>query len=203
MGEETIGDRLRRLRVEAGLSQRELAKRSDIAREYINQLEAGKTKSITLRTAAALAKGLGKPASVFFGESPGLAMTPRTSLADLELSIKAYIPVYAEVSTGPGTIVDYVACTVAKPAPETLRAYRTKGLCLAPEVIEGDVLIVDTALSPTNGDLCVVLIMDQASVKRYREDGNGKKWLENNNGTYQPEEVVLHGIVVGLYRGRR
>jgi len=66
MTEERIGDRLRRLRLEAGLSQRELAKRSGVAREHINQIEANKTKSMTLRTAEALAKGLGVPPARFF-----------------------------------------------------------------------------------------------------------------------------------------
>jgi len=66
MVEERIGDRLRRLRLEAGLSQRELAKRSGVDREHINQIEANKTKSMTLRTAERLAKGLGVPPARFF-----------------------------------------------------------------------------------------------------------------------------------------
>ena len=65
---ERIGDRLKRLREAAGLSQRELAKRSGVARPHINQIEANKTKSITLRTAEALARGMGiSPASFFNG----------------------------------------------------------------------------------------------------------------------------------------
>jgi len=67
MTEETIGKRLKRLRLAAGLSQRELARRSGVDREYICQIEAGKTKSMTLRLAERLAKGLGKPPGVFFG----------------------------------------------------------------------------------------------------------------------------------------
>lgn len=73
MAEEKIGDRLRRLRTEVNLSQRELAKRSGVDREYINQIEANKTKSMTLRMASALAKGLGVSPSRFFdgGHSEG------------------------------------------------------------------------------------------------------------------------------------
>ena len=66
MAEEKIGDRLRRLRTGAGLSQRELAKRSGVAREYINQVEAYKTKGMTLRIAGALANGMGISACSFF-----------------------------------------------------------------------------------------------------------------------------------------
>ncbi len=199
MEDEDIGTRLKRLRLEVGLSKRELARRAGVDRVYITQIEGRKVKSITLRMARALAKGLGRPPEVFFGSSP----SPSRALSDLEQSIKAYIPVYSKVSAGSGTVVDYVACTRAKAAPETLRAYRVKGLCLSSEISEGDTLVVDTALSPIDGDLVVVLIDDQASVKRYKEDAEGKKWLENNSGVYQLEDVVLHGVVVGFYRSRR
>jgi len=58
MTEERIGDKLRKLREEVGLSQRELARRSQVAREHINQIEAHKTKSMMLTTAERLAKGM-------------------------------------------------------------------------------------------------------------------------------------------------
>ena len=58
MVEERIGDRLKVLMKEAGLSQRELAKRSGVDREHINQIVNNKTKSMTLKTAARLAKGM-------------------------------------------------------------------------------------------------------------------------------------------------
>ena len=66
MVEEKIGDRLRRLRIEVGLSQRELAKRSGVDREYICQIEGNRTKSMTLRIAELLAKGLGISPGRFF-----------------------------------------------------------------------------------------------------------------------------------------
>jgi len=66
MGKEGIGDRLKRLRLAAELSQRQLAKISGVDREYICQIERGKTKTMTLRIAEALAKGLGKSPALFF-----------------------------------------------------------------------------------------------------------------------------------------
>jgi len=66
MEEEKIGDRLKRLREAAGLSQRQLAKASGVDREYICQIEHNKTKSITLRMAKNLARGLGRKPAIFF-----------------------------------------------------------------------------------------------------------------------------------------
>lgn len=68
MTEEKIGDKLRRLRTEVGLSQRELSRRSGVDREYICQIESNKTKSMTLKTAERLAKVMGILPCSFFGD---------------------------------------------------------------------------------------------------------------------------------------
>ena len=51
------------MRIERGLSQRKLASKCGLDRGYISQLEAGKTSTITLTTAAKLAEGMGLPPS--------------------------------------------------------------------------------------------------------------------------------------------
>ena len=68
MTEERIGDRLKRLMKETNLSQRELAKRSGVDREHINQIVNYKTKSMMLRTAERLAKGMGISPCRFFSD---------------------------------------------------------------------------------------------------------------------------------------
>jgi transcriptional regulator with XRE-family HTH domain len=60
----TFGQRLRRLREMAGLSQNELAKRAKVNRPLITMLESGKSPShkprdVTLETARKLARALG------------------------------------------------------------------------------------------------------------------------------------------------
>ncbi len=63
---ETVGELIKRIRHEKGISQKTLADRSGLGTSYISRLEASKgPQSITLVTARALAKGLGVPASVF------------------------------------------------------------------------------------------------------------------------------------------
>ena len=77
-----------------------------------------------------------------------------------------------------------------------------KGLCLEPELHEGDTLIVDTALSPQDGDLVIVIVDGLASVKRFKDTGTDK-WLENNHGRYKPEDVYQVGVVTEYNRKRR
>jgi SOS-response transcriptional repressor LexA len=211
MASESIGEILKRLRMSRGLSQRKLAMLSGISREYINQIESGRHTSASMRTAQALADTLGENATIFY-DGVSNPRSPSSALSDLEVSIKAYIPVYGEVSAGPGIEpIDYIACTRARPAPDNLRAFRVKGLCLEPDIKDGDTLIVDTDIQPRNGDLVIVLIEGQASVKKYREalpdrvseKGGPEKWLENNSGKYRPEDVRQIGVVVEFNRKRR
>lgn len=200
-----IGEKVKLLRQQKGLSPEKLAMTVGIAGSYIRRIEK-ENRSPTLETARKLAKGLGVSVAALVDESdlpPQPVASPETALSDLEVSIKAYVPVYGEVSAGEGVEpIDYVATTRARPAPDSLKAFRVKGLCLDPEIHEGDTVIVDNALSPQNDDLVIVIIDGQASIKRYRDDGR-KKWLENNNGHYQPEDVHQVGVVVEFNRKRR
>jgi transcriptional regulator with XRE-family HTH domain len=188
-----IGEKIRILREKRGLSPERLAQLSGVSPQYIRKLEDGEGKSITLTIAQKLAKGLGVSPQVFFdGQNVVKPKQPDELLADLEVSIKAYIPVYEEVCAGEGVIpIDWVAVTRSRPAPESLRAYRVRGLCLEPEIPDGSTIIVDTERVPEHGDLVVVIIDGQASIKRYKTH-----YLENNYGRFRPDEVHVHGVVV-------
>lgn len=198
---ETFGEKLKRLLAERGMSQRQLGKESGIDREYINQIIAGKVKNPSMKIAQKLAKGLKISPGIFFDS--GSSLNPESAMAVIEAALSAYIPVYAEVSAGGGMEpIDYVATTRARPAPDNLKAFRVRGLCLEPQIIEGDTLIVDTAISPQNNDLVVVIMDGEASVKHYRDTGEDR-WLENNEGKFKPEDVHQVGVVVEFNRKRR
>ena len=64
----TLGERLKRLRELAGLSQNELAKRARISRPIISALESDKQKSLTLDNARRLARALGVTLDMLAGE---------------------------------------------------------------------------------------------------------------------------------------
>ena len=195
---------MRQLRRERGLSQGKLAVLSGIDRAYITRVERGTgPRSPTLKTIKKLAKGLKVPVEIFLRDSEAQYPAPVDLLRDIEVSIKAYIPVYAEVSAGEGIEpIDYVACTRSKAASESLKAYRVKGLCLEPDIKDGDTVIVDTALEPQNGDLVICIINNEASVKRFRETDSGK-YLETNHNRIQPENVHIHGVVIEVNRKMR
>src|SRR5437588_1937370 len=84
---ESIGQRLKRLRLERGLSQRELAA-PGVSYAYISRIEAG-SRQPSVKALRRLATKLGVSADYL---ETGSDMDPRSSrelrLADLELSIR-------------------------------------------------------------------------------------------------------------------
>jgi transcriptional regulator with XRE-family HTH domain len=196
---EGLTTRLTAFRETKGLTKYRLAKLTGVSQTYIYRIEKGEIKHPRQDTIQKLAHGLGISVAELVGD-----VGPVDTWHLVEQSLKAYIPVYAEVGAGEGVEpIDYVAVTRVKAAPETLRAYRVDGLCLTPEIRHGDTIIVDIALGPTSGDLVVVIMEGKAAVKRYKQDTQGNKWLEDNDGRYQPEAVVLHGVVTEYVRKLR
>ena len=200
MQPQSIAVRLKAFREAKGLTKYRLAKNTGVSETYVYRIERGLIENPRRDTLQKFAQALGISLAELIGE-----VAPVDTWHLVEQSLKAYIPVYAEVSAGMEGVepIDYVACTRAKAAPETLRAYRISGLCLEPEIREGDTIIVDTALGPASGDMVVVIIEGRAAVKRYREDAQGCKWLEDNEGRYQPDDAHIHGVVTEYVRKLR
>ena len=174
-----------------------LAKLSGISETYIYRLELGQIKNPRRDTLQALARGLGITLAQLIGET-----SPSDTWELVELSLKAYIPVYANVGEEMSPI-DYMVHTRAQVPPETLRAYRSASLYLEPEILPGDTIIVDIALTPAAGNLVVVLLKGQSAVKRYKEDGRGSRWLEDNDGRYEIEGVSIHGVITEAWSVRK
>ena len=66
----SIGERLKKLRTERGLSQDDLAEKSGITKNSISEIERGKRGTVTLETVAILAKALGVKPYRLMGDDP-------------------------------------------------------------------------------------------------------------------------------------
>jgi len=65
---ETLADRVRRLRIRAGLSQEALAEKADLSTMAVVQIETGRRKNPRITTAIALADALEVSLSELAGE---------------------------------------------------------------------------------------------------------------------------------------
>jgi hypothetical protein len=131
--------------------------------------------------------------------------------------LKAYIPVYSGIFEVGMEPVDYVVCTRAKVAPETVRGYRIEGLALEPEIREGDTIIVDTGVPPSTGDLVVVVGKSVVgkqrlvAIKRFGKNGHDEQWVEDNEGKCELDDrgccechgMCLYGVITEYVRKLR
>ena len=219
--QKLIAARLRKAREDIGISQESLGKLYGCTGAAISQMERG-IRSIGLEALDKLAPLLNKTLDWFLEDQVQESTRhPQAALYDLELSIKAYIPVYAEVSAGMKMDpIDYVACTRKEIPPDSYRAYRVKGLCLEPDIKDGDTVIIDTALTPKDNDLVICIINTEPSIKLFHRDASGKTWLENKivslslyvkesagKYTYKDkasnDDIIIHGVVIEYARKLR
>lgn len=77
--QSVVGDEIRRVRAELGLTQAELAARLDAAPSYVSAIESGR-ENLTLGSLARIATGLGTGLNVSF---PGLQDDSQTLDRDL------------------------------------------------------------------------------------------------------------------------
>ena len=62
---------------------------------------------------------------------------------------------------------------------------------------------MDTVLPPAKGDLVLAIIEQWLTIERYKEDENGNKWLEDNEGKHKLESVSIYGIITEYVRKLR
>jgi len=188
-----------------------LAKLSGVSQTYIYRIEKGEIENPRRDTLQKLASGLNVALAQLIGET-----NPLDTWQLVEQSLKAYIPVYAAIEEDMEP-VDYVVCTRAKVPPGTLRGYRIEGLSLEPEIREGDIFIMDSAASPEDGDL-VVVVGDRpkekrrmVAIKRYHHDGHNESWVEDNEGRCDLDgknyckihKMRVHGVICQYVRNLR
>ena len=219
--QKLIAARLRKARQDMGISQESLGKLYGCTGAAISQMERC-VRSIGLEALDKLAPILNKSLDWFLEDQvQETTRHPEAALYDLQQSIKAYIPVYAQVSAGMKIDpIDYVASTRKEVPPDSYLAYRVKGLCLEPDIKDGDTVIVDIALTPQDKDLVICIINTEPSVKIFHRDKVGKTWLENKIGSRalhikesagkyiyrdekSEEDIIIHGVVVEYSRKLR
>lgn len=74
---------------------------------------------------------------------------------------------------------------------------------------EGDILVIDRALEPANGDLAVCCLDGEFTLKRILIKPSGEIWLVPSNSSYKPipvtegNELIIWGIVTYTIKSNR
>ncbi|EOQ37970.1 LexA family protein [Butyricicoccus pullicaecorum] len=176
-----IGDRIRALRTNTGMTQVELANKLNISNSTLSQYESGaRTPSDDMKL---------KIAALFQVSTDyllsGAVNTVNTKVKGVQ------IPVLGDVRAGypmeaVENIIDYEEIDEETARRGEFFALRIKGDSMEPRFVEGDVVIVRKQETADSGDIVVALVNgDSATIKKLKRHQNGIT-LMPTNPTYEP-----------------
>lgn len=191
-----MSSRIKELRLAAGLTQEELAKRLNMQKTAIAKYENGSVTNMKRSV-------ISKMADIF-----KVAPSYLLALDDQEDSRFALLPIHESVSAGFGAYVGNTDGFVPVPAEMnangTAVAIKVKGDSMEPSICDGDVIIAKKEAIPKDGDTIICMVGDEGFCKRFYRDGN-RVTLISNNSNYPPkiisaDDISVVAVVVMLMR---
>ena len=197
-----IFGRIRKQRIGLGISLQELSRRTGLNKSTLQRYETGQIDKLPLERAQLIAKGLETSVEYILGLDGG-----NIELADADMIYS--IPVFDSVSAGFGCYADsraveYRPTFISNPSDaENYLWINVKGDSMSPKIEDGDRILVRRQDSVENGSVAVVMIDDEAVVKKIKY---GKNWVELHSfNPYYPvrrfeKSELMHLRVVGLVK---
>ena len=205
---ESAGDRIKKARTRARLTQMDLAKAANVSRAAVAQWESDETKHIRPENLFRIAPLLGCSAEwLATGKEP-----PEPSNTTPGPELRPPVPLISWVQAG-----NWTECTEPYPpgvadewvSPSTrvsacAFALTVRGDSMEPRFTEGDVLIVDPDLEARSGDFVIVRLDDaqEATFKQLVIDG-AQRFLKPLNARYPVVEINGNATIVGVVVEKR
>ena len=190
-----IFGRIRKQRIRLGISLQELSRRTGLNKSTLQRYETGQIDKLPLERAQLIAKGLETSVEYILGLDGG-----NIELADADMIYS--IPVFDSVSAGFGCYADsraveYRPTFVSNPSDaENYLWINVKGDSMSPKIEDGDRILVRRQDSVENGSVAVVMIDDEAVVKKIKY---GKNWVELHSfNPYYPVRRFEKGELMRL-----
>lgn len=215
-----VGDYIKKLRTEKGLTQEELGEMLGVKRAAVNKWESGMVQNLKRTTIQKLAIIFNvNPATFIDGsenfESEKEKSSPNSNVTDILPSDNIYkIPVFSTVSAGFGAcacsdIDEFIPVYISNPAdvPDTI-GIKVRGDSMYPKIEDGDIIIVRKQESVDSGSIAVMLLDGEEGLVKKVE--YGRNWIdlisinpEYKTRRFENEEVLrlrVVGLVVGSYK---
>ncbi len=178
------GKRLKKLREEKRLTQKDLAEKLSLTPKAISFYELG-SREPSGDALIRMAHILGTTTDYLLGNST-------TKEADQKVGRGVRIPVLGRVVAGipieaVEEILDYEEITPELAATGEFFALKIRGHSMEPRMMEGDVVIVRRQDDVDSGDVAIVLVNgDEATVKRVKKQPEGITLIATNTSVYEP-----------------
>lgn len=178
---KSIGERIKEARKSAGLTQLELAKKTDLSRSYIGDIEKDRYNP-SVSTLQLIATATNTPLEDLLPSTKTASPAGRGVRIPVLGRVVAGIPIEAVEE-----ILDYEEITPELAATGEFFALKIRGHSMEPRMMEGDVVIVRRQDDVDSGDVAIVLVNgDEATVKRVKKQPEGITLIATNTSVYEP-----------------
>lgn len=178
---KSIGERIKEARKSAGLTQLELAKKTELSRSYIGDIEKDRYNP-SVSTLQLIATATNTPLEDLLPSTKTVSPTGRGVRIPVLGCVVAGIPIEAVEE-----ILDYEEITPELAATGEFFALKIRGHSMEPRMMEGDVVIVRRQDDVDSGDVAIVLVNgDEATVKRVKKQPEGITLIATNTSVYEP-----------------
>ena len=211
-----LSEKIKILRKSKGMSLEQLAELVGTSRQTVHRYENGTITNIPHDKIEALAKALGTTPAKLMGweESSDIpSFNNITSLRGAKAIKTKKLPILGNVACGEPIFAseehDYYATAGAELGADFCLKARGDSMINA-RIFDGDILFVKKQEAVDDGEIAVVLIDDEATVKRvYFDRDNGILTLIPENPTYKPMRYmgskldrirILGKVISGQYK---
>lgn len=178
---KSIGERIKEARKSAGLTQLELAKKTELSRSYIGDIEKDRYNP-SVSTLQLIATATNTPLEDLLPSTKTVFPTGRGVRIPVLGRVVAGIPIEAVEE-----ILDYEEITPELAATGEFFALQVKGDSMLPKLEEGDVVIVKKQEDVETGDIAIVLVNgDEATIKQVKKVEGGIMLYGFNPDVYEP-----------------
>lgn len=173
-----LSDRLKKLRAEKGLYQKDVAAAANIDRTTYIKYEKG-TSNPDSETLTAIANLFGVSVDYLVGKQTPSKQQPKGVKIPVFGRVAAGIPIDAIED-----ILDYEEITEDEVSKGEYFALKIKGNSMEPRIYNGDIVIVRRQNDVNNGDIAIVLDGDDATCKKIKKTPEGV-FLQSLNPNYE------------------
>lgn len=179
---KSIGERIKEARKSAGLTQLELAKKTELSRSYIGDIEKDRYNP-SVSTLQLIATATNTPLEDLLPSTKPVSPIGRGVRIPVLGRVVAGIPIEAVEE-----ILDYEEITPELAATGEFFALQVKGSSMEPTLRDGDVVIVKKQPTVDSGDIAIVLVNgNDATVKEVKEGPAGITLIGHNAAIYTPQ----------------
>ena len=204
-----FGKALKEYRLEANMSQEELAHASELDRTYISMLERN-IKTPTLTTLIKISKSLSISATTLFSRSMQI---DKVQSANFLKNKEKFKPPFFGTAVSCGQPVgqdhhiekEMSLDDFAIKNPARTFFVKAAGDSMAPTIWSGDLLIIELNSKPKNNDIVLIQIENEYSVKRFYRSSKGIRLIPDNPSfkeviLQENENLIICGTVKGINR---